>query len=138
MNLRWLVLGAVLVLVLPGCDPNGDFVFGTFDANGHEAVLDAWSGPSGESPMGTAKIQGTVIGYVGCLEVTGNQAIVGLDMSPSIGLTALARITDNGGSTPDTFTLSPSGIPASQVCGADLEPGPPLPANLVVRDAPVP
>ena len=136
MRLVTLVLGIVGVLLLAGCDPSADFVYGHYQNAGHQFVLDASSGPSGENPKGTLKADGQLFGNVGCLQVTGSEARVGLDLSPSIGLTALALVTGNG-SAPDkidVIRLSPSGLPASEVCDADLEPGAPQPGSFVVRD----
>jgi hypothetical protein len=137
MRIVAVALAAGCALVLTGCDPSADFVFGRYENGGHEFVLDAWSGPSGENPQGTLKAEGQLFGTVGCLQVIpGGQARVGLDLSPSIGLTALALVTGNK-SAPDgidVIRLSPSGLPASAVCDADLEAGPPQPGNFVIRD----
>jgi hypothetical protein len=129
-------LAAGCALLLTGCDPSADFVYGRYEAAGHRFVLDASSGPSGENPRGTLKLDGQLFGNVGCLHVQGSEARVGLDLSPSIGLTALALVTGNG-SAPDgidVIRMSPSGLPASAVCDADLEPGPPDRGSFVVRD----
>jgi hypothetical protein len=92
---RLAILAAAVgaVVLLTGCDPSADFVFGHYENAGHEFVLDASSGPSGEHPAGTLEAEGQLFGTVGCLAVHGSEARVGLDLSPSIGLTALASVT---------------------------------------------
>jgi hypothetical protein len=136
MRLVTAALAVGCVLLFTGCDPSADFVFGHYENAGHQFVLDASSGPSGENPQGTLKAEGRLFGTVGCLQVHGSEARVGLDLSPSIGLTALALITGNGSASDgiDVIRLSPSGLPASAVCDAELEPGVPQPGSFVVRD----
>jgi hypothetical protein len=129
-------IAAVALLLFPGCDPTGDFVFGAWDPGiGHQIVLDASSGPSGENLVGTLKIEGDLFGTVGCMRITGHEAILGLDLSISIGENAQALVSDNGVSG-DVIRLSPTGLPPESICDADLEPGPPQPGNFVVRDQP--
>ncbi len=128
MRLAILAAAVGAVVLLTGCDPSADFVFGHYENAGHEFVLDASSGPSGEHPAGTLQAEGQLFGTVGCLAVHGSEARVGLDLSPSIGLTALASVTSG------VIRLSPSGLPASAVCDADLEPGAPQPGTFIVRD----
>lgn len=133
MRIATLAVAAIAVMLLTGCDPTADFVFGTWDNGGHEFVLDASSGPSGEHPQGTVKLDDQLFGTVGCVQVSGSEARVGLDLSPSLGENALAIVTDTG-TTSDVIRLSPTGIAASQICNADLEPGPPQAGNFIVHD----
>ncbi|MBX3286271.1 MAG: hypothetical protein R2746_15255 [Acidimicrobiales bacterium] len=129
-----LALGGTALVVLPGCDPNGDFVFGTYDAGGHTAVLDASSALDGTDPRGTLTIEGTLFGHVRCLHVQGSRAVVGLDLSPSIGLSAQAIVTDVEAPGTDAIRLSPTGLDAGDVCDAQLEPGPAQPGSFLVHD----
>ena len=133
-----LTFAALAIALLTGCDPTADFVFGSFDNSGHRFVIDAWSGPSGENAQGTIKLDGELFGTVGCLHVNGSEARVGLDLSPSLGTTALAEITDNGDGPGDidVIRLTPTGIAASAVCDATLEPGPSQQGSFIVRDKP--
>jgi hypothetical protein len=136
VRLVTLAFAGMALVMLTGCDPSADFVIGSWDNGGHRFVIDAWSGPSGENAQGTLKLEGDLFGTVGCLQITASEARVGLDLSPSLGLTALALITDNGAAPGDVdvVRLTPSGLAASNVCAAELEPGPPQPGNFIVRD----
>ena len=111
---RWLtaLLAAAVVLVAPagaeGQAPAGDAVighgvasfFGPFD-------IDALSGPSGESPTGTASFdtdEVAISGTVNCLAVTGNVARFNLG-GPRFAF--FFQVTDNAGrGTPDTIAAS--------------------------------
>src|SRR5262249_1557490 len=58
VRLITLVLAIAGVLLIAGCDPSADFVYGHYVNAGHTFVLDASSGPSGENPKGTLKADG--------------------------------------------------------------------------------
>jgi hypothetical protein len=135
-----LALAAGCAVLLSGCDASSDFVIGRFENAGHQFVLVASSGPSGEDASGTLTVEGTLFGRVGCLQVDGAEARVGIDLSPSIGLTSLAVITGNGSAANgiDVISQTPSGHLASDVCDADLEPGPAQPGSFFVHDAAAP
>lgn len=110
-------------------------------------VLDARSGPSGETAAGTAgaflidvpldRIAGTVT----CLNVSGNRAVIGIDNalgSSVFGMGAFIEVTDG---TPDVLRFSfpiPSRQPPT-ICPADLQLASHyqvLSGDLVVTDAP--
>jgi hypothetical protein len=107
----------------------------------------ATSGPSGENPSGEVRFvfQGTiqVEGTVSCLGVTGNQAVIGVDVTfssagPFPG--AFVNVTDGGGPAgEDTFDARPEwgGVPS------DCSVPPPFLAertvdsgDIIVHDAP--
>jgi hypothetical protein len=108
--------------------------------------IDASSGPAGEDPQGTGSF--TVLGYlisgpVSCLKVTGNVAVLEIDGPfPSLPgtLSAIVRLTDNGGGGLDRFDW----YPVLPEIGQDLDCetgalgwfGGPLIGRAVVIDAP--
>jgi len=75
--------------------------------------VDASSGPAGEDPLGTGSF--TVLGYlisgpVSCMKVTGNVAVLEIDGPfPALPgtLSAIVRLTDNGGGGQDLFEWYP-------------------------------
>ena len=130
-----LVFAGIALVVLTGCDPSADFVVGGWDNGGHRFVIDASSGPSGENAQGTLKFEGQLFGTVGCLQITASEARVGLDLSPSLGLTALAVVTDR---EPPRVTSMPAPDAFRARClrrsAGPLEPGPAQPGNFLVGD----
>ncbi len=122
--------------------PTGDSVVGTGVAVSRQFIVDAHSGPSGESPSGTYMYGDGFIGLQGpvtCLSVTGNRAVVGGQATSPFGglIGVVAVIVDNGAAGPDTLVMAM--VPAVPlVCPAGL-PAPPAPltsGNFAVFDAP--
>jgi hypothetical protein len=122
--------------------PAGDSVVGTGVAVSRQFIVDAHSGPSGESPSGTYQYGDGFIGLQGpvtCLSVTGNRAVVGGQATSPFGgsIGVVAVIVDNGAAGPDTLVMAM--VPTVPlVCPAGL-PAPPAPltsGNFVVFDAP--
>ena len=106
--------------------PTGDSVVGTGVAVSRQFIVDAHSGPSGESPSGTYMYGDGFIGLQGpvtCLSVTGNRAVVGGQATSPFGglIGVVAVIVDNGAAGPDTLVMAmvpavplvcPAGLPA--------------------------
>ena len=133
-----------MVLAAPGTAtaqvPAGDSVTGELSAGSEQALrfarIDAHSGPSGESPTGTASWHvGGGLGpswrvTVTCLSVSGNTAVIGFQgsvsflgfLSPSTGL---IRVMDGGGpdSGLDSFEFAETGLPVPSPTTCSSYPG---------------
>jgi hypothetical protein len=116
-----------------------DSVVGSGTSLGLSYAFDAHSGPSGETPTGTAAVEVvsdpslSVRGRVTCLTVTGNRAVIGIDNSlGSAGFEgAVFEVTD--GPT-DTIAVFPGGAPT--VCPPTSDIANPLDSgDIVVTDA---
>ena len=58
-------------------------------------LVDARSGPSGETATGTVTLEGVLLGRVTCLAVDGNRATIGFEVSPGLPLHGLLSVSDN-------------------------------------------
>jgi hypothetical protein len=82
--------------------PGQDSAVGTFTVSGIEAVLDAHSGPSGENPGGRFVVSFQEF-EVGCLQVSGNTAVIGTNSAdPFTRFSALLQVVDG---SVDTFEV---------------------------------
>ena len=105
-------------------------------------VFDAHSGPSGENPTGTVRIDvqdpsGTFpfdTGQVTCLDVSGNRATIGFQF-PGFGTVGV--VEDNDGAGQDRSGLLAVGPPAPSVCPAEpsLALSPIFGGDITVHDA---
>jgi hypothetical protein len=86
--------------------PGQDSAVGTFTVSGIEAVLDAHSGPSGENPGGRFVVSFQEF-EVGCLQVSGNTAVIGTNSaSPFQRFSALLQVVDGPVDTFDVLRTS--------------------------------
>jgi len=119
--------------------PAQDAVTGSGTAGFYgQFLIDARSGPSGESPSGSVSVAGAVFfnGPVTCLAVTGNVAVLNVQTS-QFGLVTLEITDSSAAGTPDVI----DGIPTQRAPG-DCSPFSGGVADnvgsgdIVVRDAP--
>ncbi len=121
--------------------PTRDSVTGTATSFAGPGVLvtytlDASSGPTGEDPAGSVRIDlfGPVDNPVTCLDVQGNRAIVGIAVpsDPPGGL--LIFVTDTGDVGPDTIGAVGTASPP-EVCSEEPHSEAEAGGNIVVVDA---
>ncbi len=107
--------------------------------------IEARSGPSGEGPSGHVALTfaafdfppGVLEGPVSCLNVSGNDAVVGFDLGPLSTIPGMLVVVEDNGppgsDPPDTLTGSPVDDPSSCV----PPPIPPPPFEVVEGDVTV-
>jgi hypothetical protein len=138
------------------CAPLGPLAFGQCSVPGRmDFDFDASSGPLGQNPTGTFLVETLprrVEGTVTCLQVTGNRAAVGGEITASthpelVGMGFAFTVLDGGASAPDLMGLLPVGQgtllplvlptpPAANTpnCGSVIEPSEPVTGDIVAED----
>jgi hypothetical protein len=126
--------------------PVNDTVTGHWGFSPHfNGSVDASSGPSGQDPQGTLtarRSSSAFEGYVTCVQVAGNKAVVGAvghpAESPYYNQTALFTVVDGGPSGTDTIGVTiPAGTSAVPDCAsAQFDGENDGDTGLVVNDAP--